>query len=167
MEIKNNLTKELSTSGLPILVINKDILEGDKQYKIEVNAKRETGPQGLATKEFIVNSPPRDGQCDVTPRVGYVLMTKFTFRCFNWMDPDEPLSYQILFSRQQNDQTILYYGGKAEVVEGLPLGNSNRNFTLDIEIRVSDRLGATTKIRLSVQVRIEKSKNRSRMQLFY
>lgn len=161
IEVNNNFTKKLTTSGLPILVINKDTLEGDKEYKIEVSAQREIGPQGLATKVFIVNSPPRDGQCDVTPRVGHVLMTKFSFRCLNWKDPDEPLSYQILFSRRDNEQTLLYYGGKPDVVEGLPLGDEKRNFTLDIEIRVSDRLGAATTVQLSLQVRIKERKNRS------
>ncbi|KAK3752814.1 hypothetical protein QZH41_016346, partial [Actinostola sp. cb2023] len=148
-----NSSQATSKPGSRITIIGKNTLEGGRQYKIEVTAKRQIGPKGLATAVFHVNSPPFGGKCEVSPRVGHVLMTKFHFRCRDWKDPDEPLSYQFLFASEGSEQTLLYYGAKAEIHEGLPLGAAASNYTLNIEIRIADRLGAKTNTFLSVESR--------------
>lgn len=147
-----NSSLATSKGGSPITIVGKNTLEGGRQYRIEVTASRQIGPKGLASEVFNVNSPPFGGKCDVSPRVGHVLMTKFNFRCVDWKDPDEPLSYQFLFSSNGGPQTLLYYGAKPEIQEGLPLGSSSANYTQDIEIRIADRLGAKTNFYLSVEV---------------
>ena len=50
---------------------------------------------GFSEYRFKVNKPPYGGACDVEPRSGFSLTSKFKVSCSNWVDEDLPLTYQI------------------------------------------------------------------------
>ena len=50
---------------------------------------------GYSEYRFKVNKPPHSGVCNVAPRSGFSLTTKFQIYCDSWVDEDSPLSYQI------------------------------------------------------------------------
>ena len=154
-----------SLSNFPNIIFKKNTLQWNKEYKLDVTATVPDGIYGRASISFQVNAPPTGGTCDVQPRVGHVLTTKFRFWCAGWRDPDGPLSYEIAHVRDAAE-FLLYYGGVANTSIGLPLGDGD-NYTMDIAVRVSDRLGASTLVSLQVQVGIKTFFSVHALQNFY
>ena len=147
-------TPDISSSvSFPNMVIKKDTLHGNKVYKLVVVAFLPNGIYGRASYTFQVNAPPTDGACHAKPRVGHVLTTRFKVWCTAWYDPDAPLKYEIIHV-QGTLESLLYYGGDADATVLLPLGEG-QNYTINITVRVSDRLGAAARVRLQVQVSIQ------------
>ena len=140
-----------STSGAyPNIILKKNTLHGNKEYKIVITGTLPDGNYGRAAYAFLVNAAPVDGTCDVIPRVGHVLTTQYRFWCSGWRDPDGPLHYEIVHVLDA-DESLLYYGREANTSVSLPLGKGS-NYTIEIAIRVFDRLGAATLVSLQVQV---------------
>lgn len=146
-------TEDISSSGsFPNMVIKKNKLHGNKHYKLVVTGTLPTGIYGRASYTFQVNAPPRDGTCNVDPRAGHVLATQYRFWCVGWHDPDGPLKYEITHVRGMQESLLNY--GDAHATVSLPLGDG-KNYTIDIAVRISDRLGAAALVRLQVQVSIK------------
>lgn len=135
------------------MVIKKHSLHGNTLYKLVVVGSLLNGIYGRASYTFQVNAPPTDGACHAKPRVGHVLTTHYKVWCTGWHDPDAPLKYEIIHV-QGTLESLLYYGGDAEATVSLPLGDG-QNYTINITVRVSDRLGAVALFRLQVQVSIK------------
>lgn len=147
-------TQDISSSvSFPNVVVKKNSLHGNKHYKLVVMGTLPNGIYGRASYTFQVNAPPIDGVCDVKPRVGHVLTTHYKVWCTGWHDPDAPLKYEISHV-QGTLESLLYYGGDADATVSLPLGDG-QNYTINITVRVSDRLGAAALVRLQVQVSIK------------
>ena len=140
-----------SHSSYPNLIIKRNLLQGDHKYKLVVTATLSEGNYGKASYSFEVNSAPKGGICDVEPRVGHVLLQKYKFWCSGWHDPDEPLSYEIVHVNGIME-SMLYYGGEANTIIELPLGDEGDNYTMNITVRVIDKFGSATSIDLRVQV---------------
>ena len=146
-------TQDISSSGsFPNIVIKKNKLRDNKHYKLVVTGTLANGIFGRASYTFQVNDSPRDGKCNVEPRVGHVLTTEYKFWCTGWHDPNGPLKYRISHV-QGMQESLLNYGGDAEATVSLPLGDGE-NYTINIAIHICDRLGAATLFRLQVQVRM-------------
>ena len=144
-------TPDISSSvSFPNMVIKKHNLQGNKLYKLVVVGFLPNGIYGRASYTFQVNAPPTDGACHVKPHVGHVLTTHYKVWCTGWHDPDAPLKYEISHV-QGTLESLLYYGGDAGATVSLPLGNG-QNHTINITVRISDRLGAIALVRLQVQV---------------
>lgn len=126
------------------------MFQGNKHYKLVVTGTLPGGIYGRASYAFQVNAAPTDGTCDVQPRVGHVLTTQYKFWCAGWRDPDGPLNYEIAHV-QESEESLLSYGGEANATIILPLGDGD-NYTINIAVRVSDRLGAATLVSLQAQV---------------
>ena len=139
-----------SFSSYPNIILKKNTLQGNKEYKLVVTATLPDGNYGRASYTFQVNAAPKGGTCDVEPRVGHVLTTQYRFWCTGWRDPDGPLSYEIVYVHEAAE-SLMYYGGEANTTIGLPLGEGD-NYTMDIKVRVSDRIGSATLVNLQVQV---------------
>ena len=147
-------TPDISSSvSFPNMVIKKHSLHGNTLYKLVVIGSLPNGIYGRASYTFQVNAPPTDGTCHAKPRVGHVLTTHYKVWCTGWHDPDAPLKYEIIHV-QGTLESLLYYGGDAEATVSLPLGDG-QNYTINISVRVSDRLGAVALFRLQVQVSIK------------
>lgn len=154
----NSLMKprHISPHGsFPIIVIKKNVLQGNRRYKLTVKGNLPSGSYGLASHVFEVNAPPRDGTCDVEPRVGHVLTTRYRLGCTGWHDPDGPLKYEIYHVRGK-EESPLQYGENAATIITLPLGDGD-NYTINITVRISDRLGAASSVRLQLQVTVQKN----------
>lgn len=139
-----------SFSSYPNIILRKNTLQGNEEYKLVVTATLPDGNYGRASYIFQVNAAPTGGTCDVEPRVGHVLTTQYRFWCAGWRDPDGPLSYEIAHVHEAAE-TLLYYGREANITIALPLGEGD-NYTMDIEVRVADRFGTATLVNLQVQV---------------
>lgn len=146
-------TQDISSSAtFPNIVMKKNKLHGNKHYKLVVTGTLPTGIYGRASYTIQVNAPPRDGTCHVQPRVGHVLTTQYKVWCAGWHDPDGPLMYEITQIRGL-EESLLNYGEDADTTISLPLGDGE-NYTVDIAVRISDKLGAAAIVRLQVQVSI-------------
>lgn len=139
--------------SFPIIVIKKNVLQGNRLYKLAVKGTLPSGSYGRASHVFEVNALPRDGTCDIEPRVGHVLTTRYRLWCIGWHDPDGPFRYEIYHVRGK-EESPLYYGTDAARIISLPLGDGE-NYTMNITVRVSDRLGAASSVRLQLQVTVE------------
>ena len=147
-------TPNISSSvSFPNMVIKSNSLQGNKQYKLVVMAFLPDGIYGQASYTFQVNAPPTHGACYAKPSIGHVLTTHYKVWCTGWHDPDAPLKYEIIHV-QETLESLLYYGGDADATVSLPLGDG-QNYTINITVRVSDRLGAAALVRLQVQVIIK------------
>ena len=62
---------------------------------------------GYSEYRFKVNKPPHSGICDVEPRSGFSLTSKFKVSCSNWFDEDLPLTYQIGMTLQHSPDRLV------------------------------------------------------------
>ena len=152
---RDNMTlpglKNATSSAYPNIVIRKYSFEGSRDYKLVITATLPDGNYGRAAYTFLTNAAPTGGTCDVEPRVGHVFSTRYWFWCWGWSDPDGPFHYEIV-NVLQSEEFLLYYGREANTSLSLPLGNEDNNYTLEIAVRVFDRLGAETTVNLQVKV---------------
>lgn len=74
-------------------------LEQRTKYKIVASVLLRDEIVERGEMVFITNSPPHNRYgalgCDVYPKKGRVLQTKYNVTCFGWDDEDLPLSYQL------------------------------------------------------------------------
>lgn len=134
----------------PNIILKKNVFRGDKDYKLVVMGTLPDGNYGRASYAFQVNAAPLGGSCEVEPSVGHVLATQYRFGCTGWHDPDEPLRYEIAHVRD-TEESLLYYGGEANTTITLPLGDGD-SYTMNIAVRIYDRLGAASLVSLYVKV---------------
>ena len=104
------------------------------------NAANATG----ATKmTVVVNTPPSGGVCSLTPTRGRALSTTFDVLCERWADEDLPISYQIGYYPQgQNESSsaaVALEGSRAPE-QTFVLGSGNWT----VVVRVLDGLGGAS-----------------------
>lgn len=101
------------------------------------------------------NPPPRNGFCDVVPRVGDS-DTKFNITCPNWIDDDEYVQFTInLHDPKTHIDTPLYQmrsDSKTWFSTTLPVGKEERGFNETVRILICDPLLACTQRDAEVQV---------------
>lgn len=142
----------------PVVVIPPNTFSARKRYKIQIRAKLLRGVEGLVEYDRHVNSPPSNGSCDITPRAGHVFITRYTYKCSGWKDPDVPLSYQVSVVNEEDDgsggESLLYYGKKDRETIILPLGNSKDDYYLTLVFRIQDKYNSVVASKKRVQVRV-------------
>ena len=97
-----------------------------------------TGTTSFVTES---NQVPSDGVCMVTPRTGY-LNTTFKVNCRDWVDSDntdQPFIYLVLV-----EGNILNRGIQGSMDIQFPVGDEERDWKVNVEVRVEDSLGAFT-----------------------
>jgi len=94
--------------------------------------------ESTAMYYFIINKPPSNGGCQVTPIQGVELKTVFNFNCHNWTDDHQPITYVFSYMTAEKTTIILYSGFKSGFSETLSHGNKN------ITIYIMDRYLART-----------------------
>ena len=92
-EIIERLTRNMTRTDLniPSIIIKGNQLFEGPTYRLKVTVTQPNGPAGIAAYQFRVNSPPKPGQCTVSPERGEALKTKFEFRCSGWQVEHVPL----------------------------------------------------------------------------
>ena len=78
---------------------SKKPLDQRSKYKVVASTLLRKGIVETGEMIFDTNSPPsnsdRQSGCDIHPKKGRVLKTKFNVTCYGWVDEDLPLSYQL------------------------------------------------------------------------
>ena len=107
---------------------------------------------GYSEYQVTTNSPPVEGTCDVSPPSGVTLTTEFTFTCTDWQDPDLPLQYEFIYFTNNDLLNVVYQGVQTRKQTNLPSGYEANNFTIDFRVRVTDKSGTFTEVKIPVQV---------------
>ena len=134
------------------LVTYPRILAPGVLYKFVLTAKRQGGHPGYSEYQVTTNSPPDEGTFDVSPPSGVTLTTEFTFTCTDWQDSDLPLHYKFIYFTNNDLLNVVYQGVKTSKQTNLPAGYEANNFTIDFRVRVTDKFGAFTEVKIPVQV---------------
>lgn len=64
------------------------------EYQVTITATTTNGATATAYTNLLINTPPKDGTCSISPTVGIVRQTTFTIDCNNWVDSDGIVEYQ-------------------------------------------------------------------------
>lgn len=67
---------------------------GQLSYRVGVVVTNADGDQGSSFINFMLNAPPQNGNCTVSPVSGESALTKYTISCFDWFDTNGVANYQ-------------------------------------------------------------------------
>ncbi|XP_028400602.1 uncharacterized protein LOC114523771 [Dendronephthya gigantea] len=143
------------------IAIIENILEIGATYRLRCSAWRlRSDISGYVEYLLRVNKPPIDGRCSVTPKEGFALETLFNISCSHWWDEDIPLTY-LIEAHSGDHQTYLTSGKQSSLLIRLPVGSTEKNFTLSVVVKVVDEQLFSTTTTHSVKVSPPSSVNYS------
>ena len=121
-------------------------------YKVSVVGMVHGRTNGYSELVFSVNIPPSGGSCYVDQPSGYSEETVFSFKCEGWTDKDLPLSYEFQYRNSYGVVSLLYDGIAPVFFTKLPIGDVEKNFTLDFQVKTFDshRTYSTTNVDVKV-----------------
>lgn len=136
-------------------------------YTLRLSVTTWDGRTTFLNTFFPVNTPPRVGRCNISPRRGTAFLTKFVVKCKGFSDSDVPLTYKVIVAASKVPQTttitslventfgpILYFGSEPETPPSfLPIGVHSHKYTLTLYVQVRDSQGAFTQVSLRVYVK--------------
>ena len=135
------------------IVIKKNSLSIGIIYRLAVLVSNTDGFAGISAYDFLTSLPPVGGTCTIEPSSGIALRTYFTLRCSGWTSSNTPLSYQFQVLLYHGLTSVVYHGFNTSVESLMPSGDLSQNFTLKLNVTVSDSNGASaTYANLTVQV---------------
>ena len=135
------------------IVIKENSLIRGVSYRLAVLVSNTDGFAGISAYDFLTSLPPVGGTCTVEPSSGIALRTYFTLSCSGWTSSNTPLSYQFQVQLSNGLNSVLYHGFNTSVEALSPSGDVSQNFTLKINVTVTDSNGGSAKyVNLSVQV---------------
>ena len=136
------------------IVIKEDSLDSGKYYRLAVFVQTMDGQRGMSAQHDISTaSPPTNGTCSISPSNGTSLKTNFNLSCSDWESDSNPLSYRFQYQLQNGLHGLLYDGCNSSVSSWLPSGNLSWNYTVKVNVTVSDKNGVSAPtVNLSVQV---------------
>lgn len=135
-----------------ILILKAFTLLPGKTFRITSAVNRNKGLPGLAEQRFITNIGPKYGSCSATPKSGRALETIFLFKCFNWTDTDQPITYTFKYMTSDGISHIIQKGMTSYLSVTLPPGDADNNDMLMVAIEVADSVGTYSIVRTTVQV---------------
>ncbi|UJR16137.1 hypothetical protein I4U23_003048 [Adineta vaga] len=109
-----------------------------------------TNKTSSSALNFIVNQPPRNGTCSISPLNG-TITTVFTVSCSNWFDEDEIQDYALYgYTKDQSIPTIIGFSSLSSFNVRLPCGGGDDNTSLlHLNVIVRDRLNCVTEINIT------------------
>ena len=143
------------------IVIKENSLNQGMNYRLTVLVSNTDGFAGISAYDFLTSLPPVGGTCSIEPSSGIALRTYFTLSCSGWTSSNTPLSYQFQVQLYNGLTSVVYHGFNTSAESLMPSGNMSQNFTLKINVTVSDSNGATASYaNLSVQVGLSQRLNK-------
>jgi hypothetical protein len=158
-----------SSATAQTLTLHPGVLKSSLQFTFAVVATVTEGTQsvtilpGRAETTVAVNTAPHTGSCYQTQGFnGTALAATFAFQCGQWLDGagvagtgDLPLSYRFRVSPNANatesTSDLSEFHPVADYVGSMPAPTQPDGFVM-LFVDVRDRLGATTTVKMSVQV---------------
>lgn len=135
-------------------------------YVVHLTVTTWDGRSSSFRKPFSVNTPPKAGRCNISPRYGTAFLTKFVVKCKGFSDNHLPLTYKVIVASnvprtttvtsvvENTFGTILHYGTEPRTLPSpLPVGVASRWYTLTLHIQVRDSFGSFTQVSLRAYVR--------------
>ena len=135
------------------IVIKEHSLYSGKYYRLTVIVQTVDGQQGMSAHDIFIASPLTRGTCSITPSNGISLETVFNLSCSDWESDSNPLSYRFQYQLQNGLHGLLYDGSNSSVSSWLPSGNLSWNYTVKVNVTVTDKNGISATVQLSVQVK--------------
>ena len=143
------------------IVIKENSLNQGMNYRLTVLVSNTDGFAGISAYDFLTSLPPVGGTCTIEPSSGIALRTYFTLSCSRWTSSNTPLSYQFQVQLYNGLTSVVYHGFNTSVESLLPSGDLSQNFTVKLNVTVTDSNGATaTYANLSVQVGLSQRLNK-------
>ncbi|XP_007502676.1 polycystin family receptor for egg jelly-like [Monodelphis domestica] len=136
----------------------------DKMCSAILHASGWGGNFLVANHSFYVNSPPRNGYCDIHPNKGVALFTKFVVRCSGFIDENLPLHFKVIASNfwgvdnsstvaDNTLGTVMYFGLESVTPPSfLPIGMPVNHYMVRVYAQVYDFLGAFSQVTLHATV---------------
>ena len=142
-------------------MVNTFCFAGGKDYEIKLYGYIQGGEEGLSTLKITVNEPPKKGICEPSPIKGNPLDPIFTLKCEGFTDEDEPLIYEFLYSTSPDGEKKSLGSGLEKFRESVsfPSGLQDHEFNLTLHAKVTDNLGATTKVEFTENVKVSRNAN--------
>jgi len=141
---------ELSSAAFDLVVAaNSLVPKSSYTFRLEASFVDSTLVSGVTSTTdayidvtIVVNAPPSNGEFEVSPQAGVVLLTEFSVLTFGWVDDtgDLPLSYAFFCGNKALNPGS-YASNRLEHVL-LQQGNSENDDEVACEVRVADFFGA-------------------------
>ena len=93
------------------------------------------GAEGRSDYTFFTNTPPKNGNCSISPTTGEMLKTFFYIECEGWRDEDGYVRYQVYHGYQ----LLLHYNEPTLSPILLPMGDPLNNYTYTLTVRIVDK----------------------------
>ncbi|PFX27651.1 Polycystic kidney disease protein 1-like 2 [Stylophora pistillata] len=142
----------LTYDNSPNLILAQGKLHGNATYNVTVTGRTSRGHTSTATYSFMTNSPPSGGECKVNTAEGKAWKTDFVFSCNGWYDEELPLRFTFSYYSSEGIEMVFQSGTSNTAIGKLPVGDSNRDFKLQVQMTVADALGSIVNTGVYVQV---------------
>jgi len=134
--------KRLTTGDNVYLVVAEHVLAQNRTYKIEHRVSNLQNGTIVSKHIFTTNRLPHSGTC--TPdKYELKAADSVTITCKDWIDADPFLRYEAWTHSPFSNPKLLYFGNASTFALKLPLGESSKNFTLRLEVKVFDFFEST------------------------
>ena len=126
------------------------------KYTVTLSGKVEGGATGKSSYDIVVNKPPENGECSVSPKEGEPLKTLFTITCTKFEDEDVPLTYTFFYKKAVGrplstlDQSLTPVVKDFRLSSGLEVNDYKYNFV----VKVTDKLGASVDYEILKPVKV-------------
>ncbi|XP_060063521.1 uncharacterized protein LOC132543982 [Ylistrum balloti] len=119
--------------------------------RISLTTTLTNGNTSSMSLDIIVNKPPANGTCTVSPGTGQVTTTMFTLTCQDWVDVDGIARYAFYVKTSGSQKEVMLgYGSEPEYSCNFPLGPSYDNYNLHTWVRITDTKGASAEVYIGV-----------------
>lgn len=152
----NNLQEMASTTlnGPTLVLSGSPSLRSPGDYKVVVNVFMKDKTTEQRQSLFRTNSPPggsTESKCYVSPQKGQPVVDDFFFKCEGYTDEDLPLNYQ--FSMSSSVGLVFFQSSLSPNTSvRLPLGDPNNNYSMFVNVDITDAYGAGIQIPVNVKV---------------
>ena len=151
---KNFYSNLLTTSTSSSMLLQENFLQDRKSYMIKFRVTTVYDAKEFTYYYFRTNNPPEGGTCTMDRDTGKAALDQFDLACINWIDPDEPLAYQVnIPSKNESNGYIVFAVFNTSATNlRLPVGDETDLYNLHLDVYIIDFLGATAKVNLTVIV---------------
>ena len=106
------------------------------------------GVEGRSDYTFLTNTPPKNGNCSISPTTGEMLKTFFYIECEGWRDEDGYVRYQVYHGYE----LLLHYNEPTLSPILLPMGDPLNNYTYTLTVRIVDKYHSFSEEEVTVSV---------------
>ena len=130
----------------------------DIECTVTLSGHVKGGATGTSTYDVVVNKPPANGTCSVSPEEGEPLNTPFTITCGNFTDTksDLPLTYTFFYNKTVGGPLSLLDQSLSPVLKDFRLssGLKENDYKYNFVVKVTDKLGASVDYKIPETIKV-------------